>query len=122
VYVKGWCNKHFQRWKAHDDPLKLLRRERGTGSITVHGYHIVTDHGHPLENARGVLVHRVVLFDKIGPGEHPCHWCNQPVSWNLTFPESPAGLVVDHLDHDRLNNDSSNLVPSCGQCNIQRTP
>lgn len=29
-------------------------------------------------------------------------------------------LVVDHVDHDRSNNDRDNLVPSCQRCNANR--
>ncbi len=121
VEARGWCNKHYQRWKTHGSPATLARRERGTGSVTANGYLIVTDHGHPLENARGVFAHRAALLEKIGPGIHDCTWCGRSVSWDLTWPDSADALVVDHLDHDGLNNDPGNLAPSCGQCNLERS-
>lgn len=46
--------------------------------------------------------------------------CQMLVCWDLTFPQDPTALVVDHLDHDGLNNDATNLVPSCGPCNLAR--
>src|SRR5689334_2898842 len=35
---------------------------------------------HPLADGQGrVSLYRCVLYDKIGPGTHPCHWCQNPV-------------------------------------------
>ena len=64
--------------------------------------------------------HRRVLFGKIGPGQHPCYHCGKVVSWEKVYPKSLDGLVVDHLDFDKKNNDPSNLVPSCALCNLRR--
>jgi hypothetical protein len=77
--------------------------------------------GHPLETprSRGVVgEHRLILFDAIGPGVHPCHWCADPVAWHPQPGESL--LVVDHVDEDTTNNDPENLVPSCRRCNQRR--
>lgn len=76
---------------------------------------------HPLRtnNKTGhVQAHRVALFDAIGPGEHPCHWCNRPLQWMKG--RHPDAICVDHLDSNRRNNDPTNLVPSCNQCNRVR--
>jgi hypothetical protein len=80
--------------------------------------------GHPVASARGhAQLHRVVLYDAIGPGQHPCHWCGTPVEWAFGQRGTPAGaLVSDHVDGDRLNNALVNLVPSCGVCNGHRLP
>jgi hypothetical protein len=76
-------------------------------------------HGHPVCNADGIgLEHRVVLHDHIGAGEHPCHWCNKPVFWEIK--RGPSKLVVDHLDADKQNNKLLNLAPSCHSCNANR--
>lgn len=79
-------------------------------------YRVLTgQQGHPLAGPNGgVMEHRAVLYDKIGPGQHPCHHCGTVVEWGLD-------LHVDHLDDDPLNNDPDNLVPSCFPCNIHRT-
>lgn len=72
--------------------------------------------GHPLAHADGrVRIHRAVLYDAIGPGAHPCHWCGDLLTWK-------ENLVVDHLDGDTWNNDISNLVASCPPCNRKRAP
>lgn len=78
--------------------------------------------GHPLAPSSGIVVlSRVVLYDKIGPGEHPCHWCKKPVRWIVGGgPGTPSSLLADHLDWDIQNNSPDNLVPSCHLCNSHR--
>lgn len=110
-----WCPMHYHRWYRHGDPSVTLI---GGGFVDFHGYRVIRAPGHPLARKRGdVLEHRKVLFDDIGPGEHPCHWCGTEVSWSESYPASLRGLVVDHLDGDRVNNVRENLVPSCAPCN-----
>jgi hypothetical protein len=69
----------------------------------------------------GGRLHRQVLLATIGPGWHRCHWCNRPVSWDLTYPASIAGLVVDHLNEVKDDNRPENLVASCNPCNSGRS-
>jgi hypothetical protein len=76
---------------------------------------------HPLCDSRGALwQHRVVLFEAIGPGPHPCHWCGRELTWRARRGTPPRvdDLVVDHLDGDRANNARENLVASCQPCNV----
>src|SRR3990167_11499676 len=39
---------------------------------------------HPLGRSRDgkVMLHRIVLYDQIGPGTHACHWCGRLVTWD----------------------------------------
>lgn len=78
--------------------------------------------GHPLAPPSGaVAISRLTLYERIGPGEHPCHWCGNLVEWMVGRGVRDArALLVDHLDHDPTNDDESNLVPSCNPCNAHR--
>jgi hypothetical protein len=90
----------------------------------VKGYRACVARDHPLAPPSGVMqVCRIVLYDKIGPGSHPCHWCGQPVQWRVIKKGGrlPDELMVDHLDWDKQNDDPANLVPSCNHCNHTRT-
>ena len=121
LYCKGLCTTHYTRLRRKGSPGEAarLRGVFGAGSVNGDGYRVLHDRSHPLATAQGkVLEHRVVLFEKIGDGAHPCHWCRTIVAWG----EGPAGsrLNVDHLDANKLNNDPGNLVPSCLDCNTKR--
>jgi hypothetical protein len=62
-----------------------------------------------------------MLYDELGPGPHPCHWCGKAVDWNPGKGVSDVTtLLVDHLDHDPSNDVIENLVPSCNHCNAHR--
>jgi hypothetical protein len=90
----------------------------GKPTLMKSGYLILYDPEHPLARKSGqVLVHRKVLYDTIGPGEHPCHLCGRTVAWGLPRPDR---LDVDHLDGNRQNNELSNLAPACPPCNDRR--
>lgn len=117
------CVLHRERRKRTGSfgAVERLRRAPGSCYPTGQGYAIRTDRGHALARVQGkVLEHRRVLFDLIGPGPHPCHWCSVPVDWSYGLDPEDV-LVVDHLDFDGLNNEPSNLVPSCHPCNSART-
>lgn len=78
--------------------------------------------GHPLATRSSPIVteHRLALWDKIGPGTHPCHHCQEPVTWSPDAKCAKGALVVDHLNGQRQDNDPANLVPSCTPCNARR--
>lgn len=117
----GACGLHAERLRKNGSygPPHALRARNGAGCVMQSGYVILTGVKHPLAGSQGkVLVHRVVLYDAIGPGPHPCHWCGKPVDW--TKGVTRDSLTVDHLDDDRSNNARENLVPSCNECNTTR--
>jgi hypothetical protein len=89
--------------------------------IDQYGYRRLTgQQGHPLSSRVGqVLEHRVILYNKIGPGPHPCYWHSLSGCGQLAL-EWPK-VCVDHLDDDPLNNDPDNLVSSCRGCNWGRS-
>lgn len=121
-YCKGLCVMHYDRLRRRGDvgTVESERRARGTGHVTDYGYLWTSIPGHPLATAQNkVAVHRVVLYERIGPGRHPCHWCGKSLPW---MGGADVAINVDHLDHNRLNNDPDNLVPSCLDCNTKRRP
>lgn len=66
-----------------------------------------------------VYEHKYVLYEKIGPGPHPCHWCGVPLNW---IPGTREGaLLADHLNEDKRDNRPENLVPACNGCNTIRS-
>lgn len=88
---------------------------------STNGYMLHRRRDHPLARPSGIVfVHRTVLYDAIGPGSHPCHWCGVSLWWEHKYPTQMTALIVDHVDGDRTNNDLANLVPCCHRCNISR--
>lgn len=84
-------------------------------------YRYIQSPDHPLATGKGsVAEHRLVLYEKIGPGPHPCHWCQAPVDWLPGERTAAGALTADHVDNDSRNNAPENLVPSCHRCNSIR--
>lgn len=120
----GLCHMHSQRVISTGQvgPPQPTKKPNGTGHVDAFGYFSVIDFEHPLSVAQGkIRLHRKVLYDAIGPGEHPCNWCGRTVRWTRGARVTADTLVVDHLDGVKLNNDASNLVPSCSPCNTRRS-
>jgi hypothetical protein len=112
----SWCRMHYHRWYRHGDVHTV-----STGVHTSVGRRYRTTHrpDHPLAGSSGrIYVHRLVLWDTIGPGSHLCHWCGLTEHWSPT--DGRPALQVDHLDGVGDNNDAANLVPACGRCNGAR--
>lgn len=89
--------------------------------LTKDGYRMLRYQRHPLARHGELMEHRKILYDKIGPGPHECHWnsvrgCGKVnLEWG-----GHGGIHADHLDDDRINNSPENLVPSCKKCNGDR--
>lgn len=111
-----WCDRHYSRMRRNGT-LQLKTKARQAAGVTIEGYAWLLDVSHPLSRVGRVLAHRKTLYDHIGSGEHPCHWCGKPVRWGG---RKRGALVVDHLDGDKLNNEIENLVPACNPCNSAR--
>ena len=109
------CEMHYAR-RYRTGSLDVDTRPKLTK--TSQGYLVRHIHDHPVSGKNGrAYEHRRVLFDKIGVGDHKCHWCLNPIIWHGTGKQR---LVVDHLDNDKENNSENNLVPSCHGCNATR--
>ncbi len=98
-------------------------QQRRTGSVVRQGvkFRAVKKDGyvrlilpqHPLAISAGyVLEHRKVLYDRYGPGVHPCFWCGNTLEWK--------DIVGDHLNEIKEDNSPENLVISCNKCNRLR--
>lgn len=68
VVARGWCGKHWQRWKIHGDPQTVKRnREYGHVRVTTQGYIVEHMPGHFSADADGrVLQHRRIMAEKLG--------------------------------------------------------
>lgn len=76
--------------------------------------------GHPLAGVNGhVRRARFVLWSKLDGQDAPCHWCGIALRWEANSNEVDQ-LCADHVDGDTLNDDATNLVPSCRGCNANR--
>ena len=76
--------------------------------------------GHPLAGSRGlVLKYRMIVYDAIGPGPHPCRWCGRLLEWRYGL--VPDAIVIDHINHDSTDNSLENLAVSCQRCNTSRS-
>jgi hypothetical protein len=116
----SYCRMHKDLWYKNGDPLIRINGRRGEGTTRKDGYRQIRAHGHPLADSRGQLLeHRKLLYDRIGPGPHECHWCSKQVRWETGI--SATSVVVDHVDSNRANNTAENLVPSCNACNLRRS-
>lgn len=114
---KAWTEERRQEW-ADAQRGRDKYGNTAAGFYIHHGYRYLTmQQGHPLAQPTGLLQeHRKVLYDAIGPGPHPCHWgCGRMLEWG-----GYGGVQPDHLDGDKLNNETTNLVPSCISCNARR--
>ena len=113
-----WCAMHYHRWYRHGDVNRVATK--GGVSVSLgRRYRTKYAPSHPLASKHGnVYLHRMVLFDEIGPGPHQCHWCEAEVDW---LPKGdPRELHPDHLNDDGADNRPENLVPSCRRCNSLR--
>jgi hypothetical protein len=94
-----------------------------SGGMARSPYRYVRRKDHPLtfgNTTRWIPEHRLILWEKIGPGTHPCHWCGTSVTWLPGGRTAKGCLVTDHVDRNQKNNEPDNLVPSCQGCNIRR--
>jgi hypothetical protein len=115
--AKGLCQNHYMMLRRRGTTV-ATKRGHGTAYGAVYtkpnGYTVRKMPDHPLAAPSSGLVyeHRRVMYDLLGPGPHPCHWCGVMLDW----PDAEC----DHLDTARSNNVPSNLVFSCHDCNTRR--
>jgi hypothetical protein len=103
-YCQEWRTGSVKRCGAK--PRKGVRRNRE--------YILEWAPEHPLSGVTGmVLQHRRIVHDRHIGVCPPCHWCGAELTWKTA--------VVDHVDDNKENNASENLVAACNTCNLYRT-
>lgn len=111
------CPKHYHRQYRHGSTTTVS--DRTISASNGRRYKAKYAPTHPLASRRGVVyVHRMVLFDAIGPGPHACHYCGTTVNWVRRG--EPQELLPDHVNNMGDDNRIENLVPSCRSCNTAR--
>lgn len=81
--VTKWNDEEHRRFIA-ETRRGMNGSQKARGFCYIKGYKYLTGmQDHPLvTNDRGQITeHRVVLYDAIGPGPHPCHWCGKLLDW-----------------------------------------
>lgn len=116
----GFCGTAFTRPPSHageycSRPCAYAARRKAEPGTK---YRMLHRPGHPLAGKSPYIPeHRALLWDKIGPGVHPCHHCSVPLEWLPGSKNRRGVLTVDHVDRNSHNNALENLVPSCQRCN-----
>ena len=82
--AKGFCIKHYKRYKRYGDPNKRLKKANGEGGHDGNGYRIIYVKGKRIFEHRHVMQEH--LGRKLSPEEH-----------------------IHHIDEDKDNNDITNL-------------
>lgn len=104
------CEKHYIRIRRTG--VATLRHAEGRYT-TAAGYIKLLDQTHPLSDSKGhVYEHRHVAYVEHKGTCPDCFWCGTTLQWQWA--------VVDHLDERKDNNEPSNLVVSCNDCNRSR--
>lgn len=102
----GLCENHYGRIRRTGNTETKPR----VLTQIANGYMMIKAEGHPMAAGNGfAFEHRIIAYEKYGPGEHQCHWCPKRLEWK--------DLVVDHLNEQKLDNRKENLVITCSPCN-----
>ena len=85
IQGRGWCEKHYGRWRKHQDPLFKSRGDRGNGYTGRDGRIKITADG--IKAYKHTIIVEAILGHDI-----------------------PPGALVHHIDGNASNNENSNLV------------
>jgi hypothetical protein len=108
-----YCEKHYARLNR-TGRLDLVPKKRMGTYINSAGYIDIVDPEHPLSTKDGrVKQHRAVAYEKYNGVCTNCFWCMETLTWDVAH--------VDHINEDKSDNRSENLVIACSECNTQRS-
>ncbi len=113
------CTKSSSTGGRCDTDYRRNKKLRKNGWIENGYWTFRVDHPVTLKNGQA-KEHRIVAYNKFGPGSHKCHWCPKMLEWMIGEPRHDNKITVDHLDWERLNNHPDNLVLACFECNRTR--
>ena len=116
-FGRGYCNKHWQRWRRHGDPLKSghkVRPLRVDGNLAIvplsQGLHATIDAadaphvaGRNWHAVRDGNTYYAMTSVKGEDGRH------HKIPLHRFIVNPPSGCLVDHGDGDGLNNRRANL-------------
>lgn len=107
--ARGWCYKHYVRWKVHGDPQKL-------------GYHGNGVEGAAHHNWKGDQAGYAAIHDRIRrlrgtASNHRCVDCDCPaMDWSYTY-QDPNELIAQWCGRPTpYSADPAFYVPRCKSC------
>ena len=86
---RGFCGKHYTRWRVHGDPLITTRRENGSGTIGRTGY--ITRCVGGVDNKKRIRSHVEIAERALGR-------------------KLPSGAIVHHANGIPTDNSNENLI------------
>lgn len=120
VFARGWCNRHYNRWRSHGDPLTTLRRppvDRPRIDPAVRFWPKV-------EKTETCWLWTGALFKTSGYGQFSCQSTNMLAHiWSYENVNGPVpdGLQLDHLCRVRRCVNPAHLEAVTAQVNNLRS-
>ena len=86
-HAKGYCDRHYRRWRSTGCPHTpgRVQAPNGSGTLSVHGYRLISVNGKQIREHRYIMEQHIGR--KLGPQE-----------------------VVHHINRDKLDNRIENLL------------
>ncbi|HEY7824270.1 MAG TPA: HNH endonuclease signature motif containing protein [Acidimicrobiia bacterium] len=111
--ARGWCNKHYLRWKRHGNPLGW-----GHGLLWDRFWNKVDASGDCWEWIGATAGNGYGKINVKGRDHYP-EFAHR-VGWELLVGPIPDGLVIDHLCRNTLCVNPDHLEPVTHKVNVRR--